>query len=103
MLSDDVPTPVPWLRFDAVAVSRLMICQNTMLTLSLKLNLVWVLFAFASVATAKVPGWAWKVAGCFMPISMGWAAGDVSLAAYIQSLLSESAFRGVSCSLAPIH
>jgi hypothetical protein len=30
---------------------------------------------------------AWMVAGTFIPISFGWAAGDVSLAAYIQALL----------------
>jgi MFS family permease len=30
---------------------------------------------------------AWMVAGSFIPISFGWAAGDVSLAAYIQALL----------------
>ncbi|RXW13057.1 hypothetical protein EST38_g12795 [Candolleomyces aberdarensis] len=80
ILSDTVPTPLPWLRFDAVA-----------------LNLVWVLPAFAHtvaapIATAPSVSWAWKVAGCFIPISMGWAAGEVSLAAYIQSVLSESAF-----------
>ncbi|RXW15473.1 hypothetical protein EST38_g10383 [Candolleomyces aberdarensis] len=74
MLSDTVPTPLPWLRFDAVA-----------------LNLVWVVPAFARIATQDAP-WAWKVAGFFIPISMGWAAGEVSLAAYIQSVLSESAF-----------
>ncbi|KAJ2921518.1 hypothetical protein H1R20_g15572, partial [Candolleomyces eurysporus] len=74
LLSDYVPTPLPWLRFDAVA-----------------LNIVWVLPAFARIATHDV-SWAWKVAGCFIPISMGWAAGDVSLAAYIQSVLSDSAF-----------
>lgn len=67
-----------------------------MILISPKLNLVWVLFAFARIATPEQVGWAWKVAGCFIPISMGWAAGDVSLAAYIQSLLSESAFRGFS-------
>ncbi|KAJ2919630.1 hypothetical protein MD484_g853, partial [Candolleomyces efflorescens] len=75
VLSDYVPTPLPWLRFDALA-----------------LNIVWVLPAFARIATNDV-SWAWKVAGCFIPISMGWAAGDVSLAAYIQSVLSESAFQ----------
>jgi hypothetical protein len=30
---------------------------------------------------------AWKVAATFIPISFGWAAGDVSLAAYVQALL----------------
>ena len=31
---------------------------------------------------------AWAVAGSFIPISFGRAAGDVSLAAYIQALLA---------------
>lgn len=31
---------------------------------------------------------AWRVAGTFIPISFGWAAGDVSLAAYIQASLA---------------
>ncbi|KAF9474513.1 MFS general substrate transporter [Pholiota conissans] len=74
VLSDAVTTPLPWLRLDA-----------------LMLNLVWVLPAFATQATNDV-SWAWKLAGCFIPISFGWAAGDVSLAAYIQSALSESQF-----------
>jgi len=29
---------------------------------------------------------------CFLPISMAWAAGDVSLAAYIQAALTESQY-----------
>ncbi|TEB33902.1 hypothetical protein FA13DRAFT_1730187 [Coprinellus micaceus] len=74
-LSSRVPTPIPWLRFDALA-----------------LNIVWVLPAFAKIATKDVT-WAWKIAGCFIPISMGWAAGDVSLAAYIQSTLSQAEYQ----------
>ncbi|KAH8929947.1 MFS general substrate transporter [Atractiella rhizophila] len=70
-LSDVVVTPMPWLRLDALA-----------------LNIIWVLPHFAKIAVPGDVGWAWKVAGCFIPISFGWAAGDVSLAAYIQSALS---------------
>ncbi|KAH6912348.1 major facilitator superfamily domain-containing protein [Coprinopsis sp. MPI-PUGE-AT-0042] len=72
LLSDTVPTPLPWLRLDALA-----------------LNIVWVLPAFAAVAKHEEL-WAWRVAACFIPISMGWAAGDVSLAAYIQATLANS-------------
>ncbi|KAF6750393.1 major facilitator superfamily domain-containing protein [Ephemerocybe angulata] len=75
LLSDSVPTPLPWIRFDAVA-----------------LNIVWILPAFAKIVTNDVR-WAWKVAVCFVPISMGWAAGDVSLTAYIQSALTDSHFK----------
>ncbi|KAH9476842.1 hypothetical protein JR316_0010758 [Psilocybe cubensis] len=70
ILSDLVTTPLPWLRLDA-----------------LLLNIVWILPVFAKSATKDVSV-AWKIAGCFIPISWGWAAGDVSLAAYIQSTLS---------------
>jgi hypothetical protein len=72
VLSDVITTPMPWLRLDALA-----------------LNIVWVLPTFAVVAKKDV-SWAWRVAGSFIPISFGWAAGDVSLAAYIQSTLTES-------------
>lgn len=61
---------MPWLRLDALA-----------------LNIVWVMPTFTRTMPRTV-GTAWKLAGCFIPISFGWAAGDVSLAAYIQSTLT---------------
>ena len=70
LFAKSIPTPIPFLRLDAIA-----------------LNLVWIL-PFIKVTKGKVAG-AWKVAGCFIPISYGWAAGDVSLAAYIQSSLAK--------------
>lgn len=44
---------------------------------------------------------AWVVAGAFAPLSFGWAAGDVSLVAYVQSQLqnqegSGGAYDGIS-------
>lgn len=74
-----IQTPMPWLRLDA-----------------LMLLIVW-----------YIPYWypergnvneAWRVAGTFIPISFGWAAGDVSLAAYIQASLArvESEHKDVS-------
>lgn len=33
--------------------------------------------------------WAWRLAAVFLPISLGWAAGDVSLVAHVQSSLGE--------------
>jgi hypothetical protein len=74
-----VQTPMPWLRLDA-----------------LMLLIVW-----------YIPYWrpppgqvtqAWAVAGTFLPISFGWAAGDVSLAAYIQASVArlESKNKNVS-------
>ncbi|KAL0574381.1 hypothetical protein V5O48_007582 [Marasmius crinis-equi] len=64
-----IRTPLPWLRIDALA-----------------LNIVWVLPYFP-VKRGNVAD-AWRIAGIFLPVSFGWAAGDVSLAAYIQSTLA---------------
>lgn len=79
MFTNVVQTPIPWLRLDA-----------------LMLLIVWYL-----------PYWhprqndvaqAWIVGATFLPISFGWAAGDVSLAAYIQASLAriESKSQNVS-------
>ncbi|KAK0434497.1 hypothetical protein EV421DRAFT_1339633 [Armillaria borealis] len=70
LLSDVVTTPIPWLRLDA-----------------LMLNIVWILPYFTTI-TGQSVDWAWRLAGIFIPISMSWAAGDVSLSAYIQAALS---------------
>ncbi|KAH8827873.1 major facilitator superfamily domain-containing protein [Flagelloscypha sp. PMI_526] len=70
LLTDKVTTPLPWLRLDALA-----------------LNIVWVLPTIA-VVRGNVKS-AWKLAAIFLPVSYGWAAGDVSLAAYIQSTLAK--------------
>jgi hypothetical protein len=42
---------------------------------------------YSTIAGMNV-GWAWKTGATYIPISYGWAAGDCSLAAYIQSVLS---------------
>jgi hypothetical protein len=74
-----VHTPMPWLRLDA-----------------LTLLIVWYL-PYWHPPENKVSQ-AWIVAATFVPISFGWAAGDVSLAAYIQASLSriESQTKNVS-------
>ncbi|KIX09097.1 uncharacterized protein Z518_00175 [Rhinocladiella mackenziei CBS 650.93] len=64
-----VQTPMPWLRLDA-----------------LMLLIVWYL-PYWHPPEGDV-NYAWRVAGTFIPISFGWAAGDVSLAAYIQASLA---------------
>ncbi|KAH8929929.1 hypothetical protein BT69DRAFT_1275856 [Atractiella rhizophila] len=74
-LSDYVTTPIPWLRIDA-----------------LMLNIVWILPHFAIISTPGHVVWAWRAAACFIPISYGWAAGDVSLAAYVQASLSPGVY-----------
>jgi hypothetical protein len=65
-----VKTPMPWLRLDA-----------------LLLLIIWYIpFYYPPVDQVK---YAWIIAATFIPISFGWAAGDVSLGAYIQSSLSQ--------------
>lgn len=68
LFTNFVKTPIPWLRLDACL-----------------LLIVWYLATWW-VPTGRVTD-AWIVAATFIPISFGWAAGDVSLAAYIQALL----------------
>jgi MFS family permease len=65
-----VKTPMPWLRLDA-----------------LLLLIIWYIpFFYPPSGQVK---YAWLIAATFIPISFGWAAGDVSLGAYIQSSLSQ--------------
>lgn len=70
LFTQAVPTPIPWLRMDAIT-----------------LNLIWIIPFFALQGSSNST--AWKLAPCMIPISYGWAGGDVSLAAYIQSTLSK--------------
>ncbi|KAJ8075788.1 hypothetical protein PM082_021420 [Marasmius tenuissimus] len=70
LTTNHIRTPLPWLRLDAIA-----------------LNIVWVL-PFIHVVRGDV-AYAWIAGTVFLPISFGWAAGDVSLSAYIQSTLSK--------------
>lgn len=62
---------MPFLRFDA-----------------LSLLIVWVLPSYISKIVPNQSAYAWKIAGMFVPVSIGWAAGDVSLAAFIQASLA---------------
>ncbi|UZJ56388.1 hypothetical protein CBS101457_005708 [Exobasidium rhododendri] len=68
LFSESFSTPLPWLRMDAIA-----------------LNLVWIIPFFPVIRGSALS--AWKLAPCMIPISYGWAGGDCSLAAYIQSTL----------------
>ncbi|KAH9867567.1 hypothetical protein IAQ61_008161 [Plenodomus lingam] len=79
MFTNLVHTPMPWLRLDALA-----------------LLIVWYLPYWHPPKNDV--GQAWIVAATFLPISFGWAAGDVSLAAYIQASLAriESTTQNVS-------
>ncbi|KAJ3016935.1 UNVERIFIED_CONTAM: hypothetical protein HDU68_011943 [Siphonaria sp. JEL0065] len=76
-LNTQIKTPIPWVRWDAIA-----------------LNLTWLLPGLASSllvdGTMTPMAFAWLMAGVFCFISMGWSAGDVSLSAYVQSQLKHN-------------
>ncbi|KAJ3187888.1 hypothetical protein HDU85_006281 [Gaertneriomyces sp. JEL0708] len=65
-----IKTPLPWLRLDA-----------------LTLTIGWVLWK-ADPSQVGALTMAWILAAVFVGVSAGWAAGDVSLTAFIQSNLS---------------
>jgi hypothetical protein len=72
--------PIPFLRLDA-----------------LMLLIIWYLPFYRPPRISPIV--AWKMAATFIPISFGWAAGDVSLAAYIQASLArggEATTAGIS-------
>ncbi|KAF9111526.1 hypothetical protein BGX27_004784 [Mortierella sp. AM989] len=66
-----IKTPLPWLRLDALA-----------------LLIIWIL-PYSYPNKDEALGFAWTLAAIWVPVSFGWAAGDVSLAAYIQSALAK--------------
>jgi hypothetical protein len=66
------PTPLPFLRLDSLA-----------------LLIIWVLPWYTQKVVPNQISWAWKIAGIFAPMSIGWAAGDVSLVAFIQASLAQ--------------
>lgn len=66
-----IPTPMPFLRFDALA-----------------LLILWVIPTYARQVVPHQAVYAWRIAAMLIPVSMGWAAGDVSLAAFIQASLA---------------
>ncbi|EEQ29176.1 hypothetical protein McanMca71_007780 [Microsporum canis] len=74
-----VTTPIPWVRLDAIMLLG-----------------VWYLSFWTPPQDQVI--YAWIIAATFLPISFGWAAGDVSLAAYIQASLArhESKAQNVS-------
>ena len=67
-----IPTPMPFLRFDALA-----------------LLIIWVIPSYSHQIVPHQASYAWRIAGILIPVSMGWAAGDVSLAAFIQAALTQ--------------
>ncbi|CAF1350173.1 unnamed protein product [Adineta steineri] len=69
LFTNCIRTPLPWLRIDA-----------------LMLLIIWYIpYYYPPAGEVK---YAWFIALSFIPISFGWAAGDVSLIAYIQSSLT---------------
>jgi MFS family permease len=62
-------TPLPWLRFSALV-----------------LLIVWYIpYCYPPINSIR---YAWIIALTFIPISFGWAASDIALAAYIQSSMT---------------
>lgn len=79
LFTNFIRTPIPWLRLDAVM-----------------LLVLWYLSSWYPPRGELKQ--AFVVFATFIPVSFGWAAGDVSLAAYIQAALArrESTTRNVS-------
>lgn len=72
LFTNAVPSPFPWVRWDA-----------------LTLNLLWIIpYAYPFSNTFA---YAWVLALLLVFVSSGWAAGDVSLSAFIQSSLTQKA------------
>ncbi|KAG0015943.1 hypothetical protein BGZ81_011466 [Podila clonocystis] len=69
--ANKIKTPLPWLRLDALG-----------------LLIVWVLPYSYPLVPQNALSFAWTLAAIWIPVSFGWAAGDVSLSAYIQSALA---------------
>ncbi|KAK2041779.1 hypothetical protein LZ31DRAFT_625168 [Colletotrichum somersetense] len=69
LFTNVVKTPIPWLRMD-----------------SLMLLILWYI-PYWHPPSGQV-GQAWVVAATFVPVAVGWAAGDVSLTAFIQASLA---------------
>ncbi|KAJ3251462.1 hypothetical protein HDU77_005850 [Chytriomyces hyalinus] len=88
IFNTQIKTPIPWVRWDALV-----------------LNLLWLVpclgYQFLSTGTSPQT-FAWMVAGLFMFISMGWAAGDVSLAAYVQSQLEHNEEEELTGEVSPL-
>jgi len=66
-----IPTPMPFLRYDA-----------------LSLLILWAIPIYARKIVPHKSVYAWHVSAMLIPVSLGWAAGDVSLAAFIQASLA---------------
>ncbi|KAG0008730.1 hypothetical protein BGZ82_004484, partial [Podila clonocystis] len=71
LFAGKVKTPLPWLRLDALG-----------------LLIIWIL-PYSYPAVDRALAYAWALAAVWVPVSFGWAAGDVSLTAYIQSSLAK--------------
>ncbi|RPB20091.1 hypothetical protein L211DRAFT_895096, partial [Terfezia boudieri ATCC MYA-4762] len=69
LLTETIQSPLLWVRLDATVLA-----------------IIWVVVKWRPPVFPVV--WAWKLAAVFLPISLGWAAGDVSLVAHIQATLS---------------
>jgi hypothetical protein len=79
-----VPTPIPYVRLDALLVL-----------------LGWVFYAYRPSPQGNYTAFAWSLFPLMSLISFGWSAGDVSLAAHIQSNLGK--YENVNEHCTPLH
>jgi hypothetical protein len=75
-----IKTPLPWIRFGAIS-----------------LLFIWAIPFFKSKPDRII--YAWQLAPFFIPISFGWATGDIQSAAYLQDVLSKEETQHNSVSL----
>ncbi|KAJ3163404.1 hypothetical protein HDU88_006355 [Geranomyces variabilis] len=72
LFTNAIRTPLPWLRLDAVTLS-----------------IGWAFYKRTPEGFGVSPlATAWIMAAILVPVSFGWAAGDVSLSAFVQSHVS---------------
>ena len=82
MFTELVRTPIPWLRLDAFMLMLIWCAAPSAPSTD---PCRYLPFYFPQPNQVQA---AWRIAGLFAGISFGWAAGDVSLAAYIQAALT---------------
>jgi len=73
LTANTIKTPIPWLRLDGLSL----------------LILWYIPYFYPPSGNVR---YAWILAATFIPVSMSWSSGDVSLVAYIQAILSRVDF-----------
>lgn len=82
LFTQAIPTPIPWLRLDALLLKW--VEHFHWGGSQFHFSLVWIIPLFP-ISSNSATITAWKIGACIVPISYGWAGGDCSLSAYIQA------------------